>query len=249
MKVIVACGGTGGHAFPGLAVAAELKRRGHEVVVWDSGRDIESSVMKSWDGPVFSTGARQLSPKNAFSILASILRCRKEMKRAKPDALLAMGSYSSLPPVLAARMCKVKVFLHEANTVPGKAVEFLSRFADTVAISFDMTARYLKDVKTVRTGLPVRASITEGKRFDFIPANAFVFSLISATIFPMFTPLGPSAGPSGGPAEALPPSTNASTVSTIAHFSFSISLTLSPLTVTGIGTMASMSSTVFSSLP
>ena len=174
MKIIVACGGTGGHAFPGLAVAAELKRRGHEVVVWDSGRDIESSVMKSWDGPVFSTGARQLSPKNAFSILASILRCRKEMKRAKPDALLAMGSYSSLPPVLAARMCKVKVFLHEANTVPGKAVEFLSRFADTVAISFDMTSRYLKEVKTVRTGLPVRAAITEGRRFDFIPANAFV---------------------------------------------------------------------------
>ena len=174
MKVIVACGGTGGHAFPGLAVAAELKRRGHEVVVWDSGRDIESSVMRSWEGPVFSTGARQLSPKNVFSILASILRCRKEMKRAKPDVLIAMGSYSSLPPVLAARMCKVKVLLHEANTVPGKAVEFLSRFADTVAISFDMTARYLKDVKTVRTGLPVRAAITEGKRFDFIPANAFV---------------------------------------------------------------------------
>ena len=174
MKVIVACGGTGGHAFPGLAVAAELKRRGHEVVVWDSGRDIESSVMRSWDGPVFSTGARQLSPKNVFSILAAILRCRKEMRRAKPDVLIAMGSYSSLPPVLAARMCKVKVFLHEANTVPGKAVEFLSRFADTVAISFDMTARYLKDVKTVRTGLPVRAAITEGKRFDFIPANAFV---------------------------------------------------------------------------
>ena len=174
MKIVVACGGTGGHAFPGLAVAAELKRRGHEVVVWDSGRDIESSVMRSWDGPVFSTGARQLSPKNIFSILASILRCRKEMKRAKPDALLAMGSYSSLPPVLAARMCKVKVFLHEANTVPGKAVEFLSRFADTVAISFDMTSRYLKDVQTVRTGLPVRAAITDGKRFDFVPANAFV---------------------------------------------------------------------------
>ena len=174
MKIVVACGGSGGPAFPGLAVAAELKRRGHEVVVWDSGRDIESSVMKSWDGPVFSTGARQLSPKNAFTILASILRCRKEMKRAKPDALLAMGSYSSLPPVLAARMCKVKVFLHEANTVPGKAVEFLSRFADAVAISFDMTSRYLKGVKTVRTGLPVRAAITEGRRFDFIPANAFV---------------------------------------------------------------------------
>ena len=105
MKFVVACGGTGGHAFPGLAVAEELKSRGHEVTVWDSGRDIESSVMRSWQGPTFSTGAKQLSLRNAFSIWRSISRCRKEMRKERPDALLAMGSYSSLPPVLAARSC------------------------------------------------------------------------------------------------------------------------------------------------
>ena len=80
MKVVVACGGTGGHAFPGLAVAEELKRRGHEVVIWDSGRDIESSVLRTWDGPVFSTGAKQLTVKNVFGILHSICRCRREMR-------------------------------------------------------------------------------------------------------------------------------------------------------------------------
>lgn len=174
MKVVVACGGTGGHAFPGLAVAEELVKRGHEVTVWDSGRDIESSVMKRWKGAVFSTGARQMSAKNAFAILRSIFRCRREMKRAKPDVLLAMGSYSSLPPVLAARARGVKVCLHEANTVPGKAVEFLSKFADRVAISFDETSKYLPSVNTVKTGLPVRADIDKGKRFGFIPPNAFV---------------------------------------------------------------------------
>lgn len=174
MKVIVACGGTGGHAFPGLAVAEELVKRGHDVTVWDSGRDIEGSVMKRWKGPTFSTGARQLAVKNAFSILCSFFRCRKEMKRAKPDVLLAMGSYSSLPPVLAARSCGVRVCLHEANTVPGKAVEFLSRYADVVATSFEVTSKYLPEVKTVRTGLPVREDITKGTRFSFIPSNAFV---------------------------------------------------------------------------
>lgn len=173
MKIIVACGGTGGHTFPGLAVAEELVKRGHEVVVWTSGRDIETSVMKRWSGQVFATGARQLSARNVFAILGSILRCRREMKRAKPDALIAMGSYSSLPPVLAARSRKVRVYLHEANTVPGKAVEFLSRFADKVAISFEVTSRYLRGVGTVVTGLPVRADITSGKRFDFIPKDAF----------------------------------------------------------------------------
>lgn len=174
MKIVVACGGTGGHAFPGLAVAEELVKRGHEVTVWDSGRDVESSVMKRWTGAVFSTGARPLAAKNAFAILRSIWRCRREMRRTRPDALLAMGSYSSLPPVLAARVCGVKVYLHEANTVPGKAVDLLSRFAETVAISFSMTTRFLPGVKTVLTGLPVRADIATGTRFPFIPPNAFV---------------------------------------------------------------------------
>ena len=174
MKIVVACGGTGGHAFPGLAVAEELRRRGHEVTVWDSGRSIESSVMRRWTGPLFSTGARQLSPRNALGIVRSVFRCRREMRRAKPDALLAMGSYSSLPPVLAARWCGVPVYLHEANTVPGRAVEFLARFARAVAISFGMTADHLVGVKTVRTGLPVRADIASGRRFGFIPADAFV---------------------------------------------------------------------------
>ena len=174
MKIVVACGGTGGHAFPGLAVAEELVKRGHEVTVWDSGRDVESSVMKRWKGAVFSTGARPLAAKNAFAILRSIWRCRRERRRTRPDALLAMGSYSSLPPVLAARVCGVKVYLHEANTVPGKAVDLLSRFAETVAISFAMTTRFLPGAKTVLTGLPVRADIASGTRFPFIPPNAFV---------------------------------------------------------------------------
>ena len=174
MKIIVACGGTGGHSFPGIAVAEELRSRGHEVTIWSSGRDVESSVMRRWTGEMFATGAKQLRARNALSIIASVFRCRRAMKKAKPDALIAMGSYSSLQPVLAAWWCRVPVYLHEANTVPGKAVEFLSRFAKKVAISFDVTAKYLPNVQTERTGLPVRADIADGKRFPFIPENAFV---------------------------------------------------------------------------
>lgn len=173
MKVVVACGGTGGHAFPGLAVAEELVRRGHDVTVWSSGRDVEAGVMARWKGPAFATGARQLSLRNVFSLVRSVWRCMREMKRVRPDALLAMGSYSSLPPVLAARCNGVKIFLHEANTVPGKAVEYLSRFAECVATSFDATAAYLPDVKTVMTGLPVRSDIALGSRFGFVPEEFF----------------------------------------------------------------------------
>lgn len=173
MKVVVACGGTGGHAFPGLAVAEVLRARGHDVTVWESGRDVESSVMRSWDGKGFSTYARQLSFKNIFGIIASILRCKKEIRRERPDVLLAMGSYSSLPPVLAARAYGVPVVLHEANTVPGRAVDFLSRHAKVIAISFPQTAGHIKSAKTILTGLPVRDNIAAGTRFPFIPPDSF----------------------------------------------------------------------------
>lgn len=172
-KFVVACGGTGGHTFPGLAVARELRSRGHQVVVWASGRSIEGSVMKSWDGPVFSTGARPLALRNVFANLLSILRCRREIKRFKPDVLVAMGSYSSLPPVLAAKAHGVPVVLHEANTVPGRAVDFLARYARKVAISFPETADHLKGRSTVLTGLPVRAEIAGQPRFENIPPEDF----------------------------------------------------------------------------
>lgn len=173
LSIVVACGGTGGHAFPGLAAAKELAARGHDVTVWDSGRNVESSVMRNWDGKAFSTGAKQLAAKNIFANIGAILRCLRQMRKHRPDILLAMGSYSSLPPVLAARWRGVPVVLHEANTVPGKAVEFLSRFAKTVATSFSSTTRHLPGANTVCTGLPVRADIAAGTRFPDVPEDAF----------------------------------------------------------------------------
>ena len=172
-SIIVACGGTGGHVFPGLAVANELKSRGHTVEVWFSGRAIEVAAQKGWDGPTFSTGARQLLFRNMPSLVRSFFRCLRAMKKRKPDVLLAMGSYSSLPPVLAARLRGVPIVLHEANAIPGKAVDLLSRFAHTVATSFEETARWLPGRQVVKTGLPVRESLADQPRLDEVPEGVF----------------------------------------------------------------------------
>lgn len=173
MTFVVACGGTGGHVFPGLSVAKELKRRGHTVEVWLSGRDVETSARRDWDGDVFLTGARQLSLRELPKLARSFFRCVGGIKRVRPDALLAMGSYSSLPPVLAAVVKQVPVVLHEANAVPGKAVEMLSRFAAVTATSFPETAKWLPGRKVKFTGLPVRENLVGQPRFEDIPQGAF----------------------------------------------------------------------------
>lgn len=170
---VVACGGTGGHVFPGLAVAHELKRRGHDVEVWLSGRDIEAATLSSWDGPVFSTGARALSLRTLPHAARSFFKCLAALKRRRPHALLAMGSYASMPPVIAAKLQQVPVILHEANAVPGKAVDFLSRFAALTATSFDETAKWLSGRALRKTGLPVRGDLAGQPRFAEIPEGEF----------------------------------------------------------------------------
>ena len=174
LNIVIACGGTGGHVFPGMATGQALKNRGHAVTLWLSGRSIEASTLHDWNGPVFRTGARPLGLRTVPVCLATLGRALRQLRRERPNVLLAMGCYSSVPPVLAARLLGIPVVLHEANAVPGKAVAFLSRFACATAISFASTARFLPGRKTVCTGMPVRSTISGQPPLDgFTPGSGF----------------------------------------------------------------------------
>ena len=164
LKIIVACGGTGGHVFPGLATARALRDRGHDVTVWLSGRAVEDNALPAWDGPVWRTGARPLRPATVPALLASVWRCRRCLRRERPDRMLAMGSYASVPPALAARLCRLPLVLHEANAVPGKAVDWLSRLARVTAASFPGLENSLPGRRVVLTGLPVRRELAAAGR-------------------------------------------------------------------------------------
>ncbi|MDD2456005.1 MAG: glycosyltransferase, partial [Kiritimatiellae bacterium] len=82
---VVACGGTGGHVFPGLAVADELDRRGHTVEVWLAGRDIESCASGDRERKLFATGTRQISLRTLPHAARAVWRCLERMKELKPD--------------------------------------------------------------------------------------------------------------------------------------------------------------------
>jgi UDP-N-acetylglucosamine--N-acetylmuramyl-(pentapeptide) pyrophosphoryl-undecaprenol N-acetylglucosamine transferase len=160
--VAIACGGTGGHLFPGLAVAGQLQKHGCTVALIISPKDVDQQAVKSARGmEIFTLPAVGLQNKNYFSFAKSFWNSfrasRKIFKQRKPDAVLAMGGFTSAPPVLAARKFGAKTFLHESNTVPGKANRFLSRFVVAAFVGFSEAAAHLRAEKVSVTGTPVRS--------------------------------------------------------------------------------------------
>ena len=164
--VAIACGGTGGHLFPGLAVAEQLKQHGCDVALLISPKDVDQQAVKSAAGmAVFTLPAVGLQNGNYFSFAASFWNsfraARRIFQQRKPDAVLAMGGFTSAPPVLAAKFhtakkLRSKTFLHESNTIPGKDNRFLARFVYDAFVGFPETAARLKARKTTPTGTPVR---------------------------------------------------------------------------------------------
>lgn len=164
---LVSCGGTGGHVFPGLATAAVLRKRGHDVTVCFSGKAIENATRSAWDGPAITIQAATygMSPLGLVRTFRSLWRAyrtaRSRLVLMRPAAVLAMGSSSSVGPVLAAHRLGIPVVLHEANAIPGRAVEFLSRFADATAVSFPATQTGGIRSRVVSTGLPLRQELEQ----------------------------------------------------------------------------------------
>ena len=168
MKICVACGGTGGHIFPGLATAQELQKRGHAVTIWLAGRDVEAASIEGWDGEIlsiraagFPSGISLRSIGVALRLCGAIVASWWKMRRIRPDVILGMGSYASVGPVIAAYLCGIPVVLHEANAVPGRAISFLSRFAARIGIAFPQAAPHLDADKVSLTGFPLRSSLQQ----------------------------------------------------------------------------------------
>ncbi|HVU28233.1 MAG TPA: undecaprenyldiphospho-muramoylpentapeptide beta-N-acetylglucosaminyltransferase [Verrucomicrobiae bacterium] len=164
--VAIACGGTGGHLFPGVAVAGELKKRGCKIAMLISPKEIDQQAVKSAnDFEIFTLPAVGLQNRNYFSFgwnfWKSFRAARAIFKKQKPDAVLAMGGFTAAPPVLAAKKFGAKTFLHESNTIPGRANRFLARFVDEAFVGFPETASRLRARKISVTGTPVRPQFSQ----------------------------------------------------------------------------------------
>jgi UDP-N-acetylglucosamine--N-acetylmuramyl-(pentapeptide) pyrophosphoryl-undecaprenol N-acetylglucosamine transferase len=173
MKLIVAGGGTGGHLFPGIAVAEEFLERdlANQVLFVGTERGIESRAVPAagYELEVISAaGVRGKGSLNQLKALFMMLygysQSRTILKRFKPDFVLGVGGYASLPMVLAARGMQIPNFIHEQNAIPGMTNKLLAKVATQVFITLEESGKYFPKDKILLTGNPLRKQILDTVR-------------------------------------------------------------------------------------
>jgi UDP-N-acetylglucosamine--N-acetylmuramyl-(pentapeptide) pyrophosphoryl-undecaprenol N-acetylglucosamine transferase len=194
--VAIACGGTGGHLFPGMAVAEQLQRRNCAVALLVSPKEVDQQAVKSARGmEIVTLPAVGLQNRNYFSFAGSFVRslfaARKIFRKRRPAAVLAMGGFTSVPPIWVGKDFGAKTFLHESNTIPGRANRLLSRFVDEAFVGFPEATARLCARKVTMTGTPVRS--------QFQPRDPVVCrtALGLASNRPVVLVMGGSQGASG----------------------------------------------------
>ena len=159
--VAIACGGTGGHLFPGLAVAEVLARSGCALSLIISPKEVDQQAVKSAVGmEIVTLSAVGLVNGQIGAFLRGFWQsylAAKQMFRARPpQAVLAMGGFTSAPPILAGRKADAATFLHESNSIPGRANRWLAPFVRAAFVGFPTAARRLRCLTVEVTGTPVR---------------------------------------------------------------------------------------------
>jgi UDP-N-acetylglucosamine--N-acetylmuramyl-(pentapeptide) pyrophosphoryl-undecaprenol N-acetylglucosamine transferase len=168
IRVIIAGGGTGGHLFPGIAVAKEFEKRYSAANIrFVIGRRKMESEILSHLGYAQETirvkGIKGRSWREAFMVLLSLpyslFQSFSILKRFSPHLVLGMGGYSAGPVCVVAKIIGIPTAIHEQNSFPGLTNRLLARFVDRVFISWAISGEHLSGVTPHLTGNPVREEL------------------------------------------------------------------------------------------
>lgn len=182
MKVMIACGGTGGHLYPGLAVAEVLQARRHRVRLLVSEKGVDQIALAALTGssdpsagiatkavPAVGYGGPRQLIRFCVRLARATRACAVMCDEFEPDVMLGMGGFTSAPAVFGAQWFgrrETATLVHESNAVPGKANRWAGRFADHVAVGLADCARFFGRKPVTVTGTPIRAALRRGKVAD-----------------------------------------------------------------------------------
>jgi len=170
MRLLIAGGGTGGHLFPGMAVAEEFLARdpSNEVLFVGTAHGIEARAVPASGYRIELITSAGIRGKGIFSqirgavmMLYGYALSRRILKSFRPDMVLGVGGYASLPMVLAAKGMQIPCYIHEQNAIPGMTNKLLARFAGQVFITLEESDRFFPKEKILLTGNPLRRQILD----------------------------------------------------------------------------------------
>jgi UDP-N-acetylglucosamine--N-acetylmuramyl-(pentapeptide) pyrophosphoryl-undecaprenol N-acetylglucosamine transferase len=172
MRIILTGGGSGGHLTPLVAVADKLKTKlGSEanILYVGSGAAMERQIMAEEGIPakfvISGKLRRYFSFQNFvdfFKVPIGFVQSLWLLFRFMPDAIFSKGGYVAVPIVLAAWIYRIPIMIHESDSVPGIANQFLAKFANRIAVAYPTAAQYFPTEKTALVGNPIRFQVTEG---------------------------------------------------------------------------------------
>jgi UDP-N-acetylglucosamine--N-acetylmuramyl-(pentapeptide) pyrophosphoryl-undecaprenol N-acetylglucosamine transferase len=170
LRIVIAGGGTGGHLFPGIAIAQEFEARNlaTRIIFVSTGNPLERSVLSKTDFELRSVTAAGIKGRGVWNQLVSlmkiprgILESRRILKDFSPDLAIGLGSYSAGPVIISAWLQRIPIVIHEQNILPGITNRILARFAERIYISFENTKSNLDSSKVQWTGNPVRNELLD----------------------------------------------------------------------------------------
>ncbi len=163
MRVIISAGGTGGHIYPALAIINKIKEMepDSEFLYIGTHNRMEKDVIPKYNIPFESIEIYGFQRKKLYKnfkiikcLINSIKKCKKLIKDFNPDVVIGVGGYVTVPVIYSASKLGYKTFIHEQNSIPGKANTFLSKYAKKIGVSFKSTLKDFPTYKTVFTGNP-----------------------------------------------------------------------------------------------
>lgn len=181
MRVIFAGGGTGGHLFPGLAVAREFLRRDAETQILFVGTEqgIEFRVLPKEGFKLETLNVKGMKGRGLRGVLdalygvpAGVLRSLGIIRRFRPDCIIGLGGYASAPMLMAGKLKGIRCAIMEQNLRPGFTNKVLARWVDRVFTAYPESAAYFPGARVVASGNPVRwqrlPEIAKRKKFSLL---------------------------------------------------------------------------------
>lgn len=174
-RAIISGGGTGGHIFPAIAIADEIKRRNPAAEILFVGAEgkMEMEKVPAAGYPIKGLQIvgfkRKLALSNfilPFKIIKSLWKAKSIVKEFKPQVVVGVGGYASGPTLKAATMLKIPSMVQEQNSFPGKTNKILSKSVSKICVAYEGLERFFPKDKIILTGNPVRRDmvVIDGKR-------------------------------------------------------------------------------------